>query len=102
MSLPATIDVISIAYNETMCKDFKKELGKNLRKIRKLKGLTQETLYIESGISRSHIAMIESGKRDITVSALFKISRALHTTFKEIFSFDDVEKFKFDVEELYK
>lgn len=85
-----------------MCNDFKKELGKNIRKIRKLKGFTQEALCLESSISRSHIAMIESGKRDITISALFKISRALNVNLKEIFSFDDVEKYKFDIEELYK
>ena len=46
--------------------------------------------------------MIESGKRDISVSALFRISRALNVSLAEIFEFDDVEKFNFDVEELYK
>jgi len=85
-----------------MCKNFRKTLGENLKKIRLEKGFTQESLYLESGISRSHIAMIEAGKRDISVSALFKISRALNVTLSEIFSFDNVEKYKFDIEELYK
>lgn len=84
-----------------MCNDFKKALGINIQKIRIEKGLTQESLSLESNISRSHIAMIETGKRDVTISALFKISRALKVSLKEIFSFDDVEKFKFDVEEFY-
>lgn len=57
---------------------------------------------MESGISRSHIAMIEAGKRDITVSALFKISRALKTNMKEIFSFDETEKYEFNIEKLYE
>lgn len=59
-------------------------------------------MYLESGISRSHIAMIEAGKRDITISALFKISRALKTNMKEIFSFDDIEKYEFNIEKLYE
>ena len=85
-----------------MCNEFKKELGKNLRFIRLSKKMTQENLWLESGISRSHIALIESGKRDITVGALFKISRALGVSFQEIFSFDNLENFKFDIEKFYE
>ena len=84
-----------------MCNNFKKELGKNLKKIRRERGITQEALALESSISRSHIAMIEAGKRDITVSALFKISRALGVNLSQIFDFDDVEKYKFDIEDVY-
>lgn len=85
-----------------MCNDFKKALGENLRKIRNLKGLTQEYISLESGISRSHIAMIEAGKRDVTISALFKISRALKVTLDSIFEFDNINIYKFDIEDLYK
>ncbi len=85
-----------------MCKDFKKELGLNIRKLRIQKGLTQENLSLESTISRSHIAMIEAGKRDVTVNGLFKISRALKVNLKEIFSFDDIDKFTFDIEKFYQ
>ncbi len=85
-----------------MCNNFRIDLGKNLKLIRKQKGLTQENVFLESGISRSHIAMIEAGKRDISISALFKISRALRVNLKEIFAFDDIEKYEFDIEELYK
>lgn len=85
-----------------MCNNFRKSLGLSIRKIRAEKGFTQESLLLESGISRSHIAMIESGKRDITVNSLFKISRALGVNLSEIFEFDDVEKFTFDIEELYE
>ena len=85
-----------------MCNSFKKDLGKNIRKIRKAKSYTQEDLYFDSGISRSHIAMIEAGKRDITVSSLFKISRALNVNMKEIFSFDNIEKYTYNIEQLYE
>lgn len=85
-----------------MCNVFRKQLGQRIQQLRKEKGLTQENLSLESDISRSHIAMIEAGKRDITVSSMFKISRALGVTLSDFFSFDDLEKFKFDIEELYK
>ena len=85
-----------------MCKDFQKALGEHIRRIRRDKSLTQEYISLESGISRSHIAMIESGKRDVTVTVLFKISRALNVNLSEIFCFDDIEQYKFDIEELYK
>ena len=85
-----------------MCNVFRKQLGQRIQQLRKGKGLTQENLSLESDISRSHIAMIEAGKRDITVSSMFKISRALGVMLSDIFSFDDLEKFKFDIEELYK
>lgn len=85
-----------------MCNDFKKALGENLRKIRTEKGLTQEYISLESGISRSHIAMIEAGKRDVTISTLFKISRALNVTINKIFEFDNINIYKFDIEDLYK
>ncbi len=77
-------------------------MGQRIQQLRKEKGLTQENLSLESDISRSHIAMIEAGKRDVTISLMFKISRALGVTLADIFSFDDLDKFKFDIEELYK
>ncbi len=77
-------------------------MGQRIQQLRKEKGLTQENLSLESDISRSHIAMIEAGKRDVTISSMFKVSRALGVTLADIFSFDDLDKFKFDIEELYK
>ena len=85
-----------------MCNYFKKDLGKHLKELRIKKRYTQKKLSLESTISRSHIAMIENGKRDITISALFKISRALNIPLVEIFSFDNLDKYKFDIEEFYK
>lgn len=85
-----------------MCNMFRKDFGLYLREIRIKSGLTQETISFESGISRSHIAMIEAGKRDVTLSALFKISRALNLPLYKLFEFDDLNKYQFDVEDLYK
>jgi transcriptional regulator with XRE-family HTH domain len=85
-----------------MCKQFRKNLGENLKKIRLERKMTQEQVFLESSVSRSHIAMIEAGKRDVSVSSLFKLSRALNVDLKEIFSFDDINKYSFDINEIYK
>jgi transcriptional regulator with XRE-family HTH domain len=81
---------------------FRKNLGENIKKIRLERKMTQEQVSLESSISRSHIAMIEAGKRDVSVSSLFKLSRALNVNLKEIFSFDDINKYSFDINEIYK
>lgn len=93
------VDAISsIIQNRKMSNSFKIDFGKKLKEIRQAKGLTQEELYFKSSISRSHIGMIEKGKRDISLSAVFKLSRALDTDLKTFFDFDSIEKY--DIEEI--
>jgi len=79
-----------------MSNTFKKDFGRKLKELRQSKGLTQEELYFKSTISRSHIGMIEKGKRDITLSAIFKLARALETNLSDFFDFDSIEKYKFE------
>lgn len=95
MSLTAVDAISSIQQNIKMSNTFKIDFGKRLKAIRQSKGLTQEELYFKSSVSRSHIGMIEKGKRDITLSALFKLSRALDTNLSGFFEFDSLEKYPF-------
>lgn len=83
-----------------MSNNFKKDFGKKLKELRQSKGLTQEELYFKSNISRSHIGMIEKGKRDITLSAVFKLSRALDINLYDFFDFDSLEKYQLENDEL--
>lgn len=53
------------------------EILMNIREIRKEKGLTQERLSQISGIPRTTIALIESGKRNATIDTLQSIARAM-------------------------
>lgn len=99
MTLSAVDAISSIIQNKIMCNDFKKEFGNKLKTLRKSKKLTQEELFFKSSISRSHIGMIEKGKRDITLSAIFKLSRALDVNLSELFDFDSLEKYKFNNKE---
>ena len=63
-------------------------LGKQIRKIRKDKGFTQESLAEKVGIHPTYVGKIESGKNNLSVLMLFKISRALGVKLNDIFEFD--------------
>jgi transcriptional regulator with XRE-family HTH domain len=54
-------------------------LGKEIAKIRKEKGLSQEELAFNCYINRSTIAMVEEGKTNPSLKVLLKISCGLKT-----------------------
>jgi len=63
-------------------------LGKQLKIIRKEKGLTQEQLAEKVGIHPTYVGKLEGGKSNLSTLLLFKISRALGVKLSEIFEFD--------------
>jgi len=73
---------------------FRIQFGKRLKELRVQNGITQEELSFRSGVSRSHIGMLEKGLRDISLNCIFKLSRALEVPVYQIFDFDDLDKFK--------
>lgn len=58
----------------------------NIRKWRQIRGIKQEHLADELGISRVSISKIESGKTDIPTSRLFAIAFALQIRIQLLFS----------------
>lgn len=54
-----------------------KKVGLNIRKARKEKGLSQESLALSSDIDRSYVGGVERGERNISVVNLKKIADAL-------------------------
>ena len=68
-------------------KSILKKLARQIIKYRKERELTQEELSAKTGISRSSIAMIETAQRDLTISKLSKISKALNITLSELLDF---------------
>lgn len=65
-----------------------KNLGSNIKKFRKEKGFTQEVLAEKVNIHPTYVGKIESGKNNISIMMLYKISRALNVRLSEIFDFD--------------
>ena len=69
------------------------QLGMRIRYLRKLKGMSQEDLALESGINKNYLSDVERGSRNPTITVIEKISTALGvslaTLFKGIQSFED-------------
>lgn len=63
-------------------------LGKNIKKARKQKGLSQNELAEILDISREHLAKVETAKRFVSLQLLFKICELLEIEEKELFEFD--------------
>ena len=79
---------VSIADNVKMNKEFLQKFAKNLKRIRKEKGLKQDDFLAINGISRSMIAMVETAKTDITLSKLKIIADVLNVEPKELLDFN--------------
>lgn len=52
-------------------------LGDNLKRIRTQKGMSQGDVASKIGADRSYISGIENGKRNITLSTMDKLAKAL-------------------------
>jgi transcriptional regulator with XRE-family HTH domain len=70
-----------------MNKSYLKKLGKNIKKYRIEKGLTQDDLGI-NGISRSMVSLIEIAKSDITATKLKIIADNMGIKVKDLFDFE--------------
>lgn len=63
------------------------KLGRNIFKLRKAKGLSQNQLAEKIEISREHLAKIETAKRAISIGLLLDISNELEIPVKDFFDF---------------
>lgn len=70
-----------------MDKVFHKKFGQRIRFLRKEKGMTQEQLSFEIDADNSYIANIENAHRDIPLSRVKKIAKALGVTLKDLFDY---------------
>lgn len=55
-------------------------LGSNIKKERKQKKISQEDLAFDIGISRNYLSLIETGKREVTLTFLVGIANKLDCT----------------------
>ncbi len=65
-----------------------KQLGKNIAKYRKAKFLSQNVLADKLNISREHLAKIETAKRGISISLIFRICDELEISERTLFDFE--------------
>jgi transcriptional regulator with XRE-family HTH domain len=57
--------------------DMRGLVGRNVRRAREAKGLTQEQLAERSGFSQQYISGLENGRRNPTIVSLYEIAQAL-------------------------
>jgi transcriptional regulator with XRE-family HTH domain len=57
--------------------DFVALLGRNVRKWRLQRGMTQEQLALDAGMKRSYLSELERGLRNPTLRALTRLAEAL-------------------------
>jgi transcriptional regulator with XRE-family HTH domain len=64
--------------------DMRKLVGRNLKRVRQEKGLTQEQLADLSGFSQQYISGLEQGRRSPTVVSLYELATALDVSHMEL------------------
>lgn len=60
------------------------KLGKNLKKIRTEKGISQGDIVRTLGVSRSFVSNIENGKTNPTLATISKLAKALGVSIKDL------------------
>jgi transcriptional regulator with XRE-family HTH domain len=53
-------------------------IGANLRRLRKSKGLSQETLADLAGIHRTYVGCVERSEKNISIDSLERLAKALN------------------------
>ncbi len=66
--------------------DFLLFLGKRVRHIRNLRGMTRKAVARESDVSERHLAQIETGEGNVSIVLLRRIAAALHVSLVELFA----------------
>ena len=62
-------------------------IGGKVLEVRKSKGLNQGDLATLAGVDRAYISLVENGKQNLTMAALFKLAEALGTSVNTLMSF---------------
>ena len=69
--------------------DMRKLVGRNVARLRKGKGLTQEVIAERSGISQQYLSDLERGLRNPTIIRLYEIAQALGVSHVDLVKPDD-------------
>jgi len=64
--------------------DMRKLVGRNVKRIRQEKGLTQERFAEVSGFSQQYISSLERGRRNPTVVTVYELATALGVSHMEL------------------
>jgi transcriptional regulator with XRE-family HTH domain len=57
--------------------DLRAVVGRNIRRLRKEKGLQQDALAHDAGVHPTYMSGIENGRRNMTLAVLERVARSL-------------------------
>ena len=69
--------------------DIKEKFGKNLKRIRLEKGISQESLAFSADLDRTYIPSIEKGERNVSITVAEKLANALNVQISKLL--EDIE-----------
>jgi DNA-binding XRE family transcriptional regulator len=72
----------------TFIMDIKKKFGNKVKKLRLEKGLSQEALALLADLDRTYIPSIEKGERNVSITVIEKLAKALKISIKDFFNED--------------
>lgn len=66
----------------------KEKIGAHIKALRMAKGYSQDSFALKSGLHRTYIAGIESGKRNVSLENLCKIADALEVSLSDLCNYE--------------
>ncbi len=63
-------------------------IGKNIKRIREEKGLTQQSIADLIAMHRSNYSRVETGDRDLSIDAIGKIAKYFNMTIDQLVNFE--------------
>lgn len=75
-----------------------KDLGFRLRRLREKRGISQQTLAIDLGITQSKVSKIENGTAKITLPYFIQIFNHFSLSTIEMIEFFDISKSKIQIQ----
>ena len=68
--------------------DMRRLVGRNLERIRRGKGVTQEELAAASGFTQQYLSGLERGHRNPTIVTVYEIAKALEVSHLDLLKDD--------------
>ena len=65
--------------------NIKETFGHRVRELRNQLGISQEKFALKIDMDRTYFASVESGKRNISIENIYKISNGLEVSLEELF-----------------
>jgi XRE family aerobic/anaerobic benzoate catabolism transcriptional regulator len=89
MNTPANPNSKVVSLHRTTAipdEDFLLFLGKRVRRLRNLRGMTRKAVAHESDVSERHLAQLEAGEGNVSIVLLRRIADALNVSLVELFA----------------